>query len=360
MRFKHLLAVLSLIISVCSFAQSTFEEGGLLYMEDISDPSKMAVIVMPKQNSATGDSMYSGDVIVPASIEHDLDTYEVVGLSTSCFFNCPDLTSLEIRASLKKLPEPCIFSERVKKIILPDTLEEIPGNSIYAPNVEEIYLGKNLKTLGIEVGDVTELSIPYTIESINGLYGGKLKNLELKGDNLSTLKNVFLFSSVPTLESVSIKGKNLIIDQCFTEAENLTTLHLSGIKSIKNSFNKTNIDKLVIPEGVIEIDNSFERFNGTELTLPNSLTNLNKVFRFYPNLKIVRLGKGINSFNKYSFLHENQTIYCPWDEVPDPPHYFRKGVTFVVPKGMEAKYREAWADKLKDTETNITFREEDF
>ena len=358
MRSKHLLAVLSLIISVCSFAQSTFEEGGLLYMEDISDPSKMAVIVMPKQNPATGDSMYSGDVIVPASIEHDLDTYEVVGLSTSCFFNCPDLTSLEIRASLKKLPVPCIFGERVKKIILPDTLEEIPGYSINDVPIEEIYLGKNLKTLDMGVGYVTELSIPSTIESINGLYGGRLKNLELKGDNLSTLKNVFTYGS--TIESVSIEGKNLTIDDSFEEAENLTILHLSGIKSIKNSFNKTNIDKLVIPEGVIEIDNSFERFNGTELTLPNSLTNLNKVFRFYPNLKIVRLGKGINSLNKYSFLYKNQTIYCPWDEVPDPPYHFYEGVTFVVPKGMEAKYREAWADKLKDTKTNITFREEDF
>ena len=68
-------------------SQSTFEEGGLLYMEDLSNPSKLSVIVMPKNSPLSGyKSLYSGKIVVPSTINHDLDTYEVVGIAKMPFF----------------------------------------------------------------------------------------------------------------------------------------------------------------------------------------------------------------------------------------------------------------------------------
>ena len=365
MNIKHLLATSLLIISVNSFAQSTFEEGGLVYMEDISDPSKMAVIVMPKQNPVTQWGMYSGDVVVPASIEHDLDTYNVVGLSTMCFM-CPDLTGLDIQAPLKTLPLQCIYSEKIKKIKLPDSLEELPNSSIMTPNVEEIYFGKSLKTISGSCMqlNVTNLTIPVTIENISSSFMvcQMLKTLHLKGDNFSTLETSFI--DMPALETLSIEGRNLTIAACFgMNIEKLQTLYLSGVVAIKGAFSEINIDKLDLPEGIAEISDSFRTFNGSELTLPNSLTKLENSFYTCPNLKIVRLSKGVCSLENFC-KGNGETLYCPWNEVPEVPDLRNRPdfvMTFVVPEGMEARYREAWASSLsRMTKSNITFREEKF
>ncbi|MDE7347191.1 MAG: hypothetical protein K2N48_10700 [Muribaculaceae bacterium] len=69
-----------------SYAQSTFEENGILYMEDLSDVSKLAVIVIPKTSPIDGNNtLYSGSITIPAHVEHDLDIYEVVGIAQLAF-----------------------------------------------------------------------------------------------------------------------------------------------------------------------------------------------------------------------------------------------------------------------------------
>lgn len=334
-----------------------------MYMEDLSDPSKMAVIVMPKQNPATGWGMYSGDVTVPATIEHDLDTYEVVGLSSGCFM-CPNLTGLDIKASLKTVANASIMGDNIKSLKLPDSIEDLPISSVNVPNVEELFLGKSLKTVSLsfsQLNKLNSLNIPSSIESIETSFYtcDKLQSLEVKGDNLSLIRGSFF--GMPELESLVIGGNNLSIEGAFINIENLKQLDLSGVNKIIGSFGKINVDKLTIPEGVEEINASFLEFNGTELTLPNSLTKL-EGYSFWSckNLKTVRLGKGVCSIGNFTDTKDVE-IYCPWDEVPEVPDFHSNSkVTFVVPVGMEAKYREAWGNKLEHTNAQISFKEQNF
>ena len=53
-----------------------------MFREDLSNPAKLSVLVMPKNSpSSAYKSLYSGKIIVPSKIEHDLDSYEVVGIA---------------------------------------------------------------------------------------------------------------------------------------------------------------------------------------------------------------------------------------------------------------------------------------
>lgn len=365
---KKCIAALTLLLPTTAFAQSTFEEGGVMYMEDLSDPSKMAVIVAQNWNPATMSSKYSGDITIPATIEHDLDTYEVAGLGIGCFVGCPNLKSLTIDVPLKSLTTSVIFADNLTTLKLPDCIEEL-SSSINVKNAENIYFGKSLKKVNccfMSADKLQELNLPSTVESISISFQNcpVLKQLNLTGGNLTELESSF--GQVPMLESLSIAGKNLTIKFCFQNASNLKDVKLSGISTIKDSFNECNIDKLIIPEGITSITSSFDTFTGTELVLPNSLTELERSFYRCPNLKTIKLGKGVCNVKDFH-KGNGETIYCPWDEVPKAPYFkydANASVTFVVPIGMEAKYREAWADDLKYTNTErhekVTFREEKF
>ena len=75
--------ILLLGMPLLAQSQSTFEEDGILYMEDLSDSSKLAVYVMPKHTPMSGHrSGYIGIVSIPAKITHDLDEYEVIGITS--------------------------------------------------------------------------------------------------------------------------------------------------------------------------------------------------------------------------------------------------------------------------------------
>lgn len=474
---KPFMAAVAMVLSVTGMAQSTFEEGGLMYMEDLSDPSKMAVVVIPKKNPATFDEgMYSGNIVVPATIEHDLDTYNVIGIHQMAFYNCPNLVELDIQLPLKVL-KTYISGDNIKKIKFPDSLESFEGGSIIAPNLEELYLGKNIKSIAniSTSGKMEKLNLPESLESITNCFykNEKLKSINITGGKLSKLENSF--NSIPAVESINISGKNLDIYSLGSGGcDNLKTCVLSGEKTIsfsfqnspiielklskglveiKNSFDNFNGTELVLPEGltkisfsfkecpnleslklpeslteleresftkcpalkvlnisgplkklgsetfiecpalesftwtgdnakisfrfndcpelkecilsgVSEILSAFKKFNGTELVLPNTLSKLSgESFEESPNLKVVRMSKGVCTLGNFC-QGNGETIYCPWEEVPRLTARYHEGfsVTFVVPEGMEAKYREAWSRELKYRfkDADIKFREEKF
>lgn len=137
----YILSVASLLVFSLK-AQNTFEEGGLVFLEDLSNPQQMQVYVTQKKSPLLypGQSAYSGDIVLPSEIEHDLDQYKVVGMTPLAFMNC-EITSLDIEAPITKIDHNMIYSNTLKRIKLPSSIKLIRG--LYAPNLEEIYFGEN-------------------------------------------------------------------------------------------------------------------------------------------------------------------------------------------------------------------------
>lgn len=52
---------------------------------------------------------YSGDVVIPSTVNFDGNTYSVVALEDECFKNCKNLTSVDIPSSIKAIGVNCFY-----------------------------------------------------------------------------------------------------------------------------------------------------------------------------------------------------------------------------------------------------------
>ena len=176
---KYLLFALA-ILAFCKInAQSKFEVNGVMYQEDLSQKDKIAVCVMPKfNNSPSGEtykSRYEGDVIIPKTIEYDLDTYEVTGIAQFAFNYSDSLTSIAIEADIKTiLPSTIINCNALESIKLSDAIEEIQMSGIFiTPVLKEVKFGKGLKTIAdgnFMNTSLTEIQIPDSVIAIRGSF----------------------------------------------------------------------------------------------------------------------------------------------------------------------------------------------
>ena len=74
-----------------AFAYS-FQVNGIYYTRAGSSSSK--VVMVSNRSSLGGD--YSGDIVIPETVEYAGDTYSVQYVAQGAFINCPQLTSVEL------------------------------------------------------------------------------------------------------------------------------------------------------------------------------------------------------------------------------------------------------------------------
>ena len=176
---KYLLFALA-ILAFCKInAQSKFEVNGVMYQEDLSQKDKIAVCVVSKfNNTSSGEtykSRYEGDVIIPKTIEYDLDTYEVTGIAQFAFNNSDSLKNIVIEADVKTiLPSTIISCNALETIRLSDVVEEIQmGGIVMTPVLKKIEFGKGLKTIAdgnFANTSLTEVQIPDSVIAIRGSF----------------------------------------------------------------------------------------------------------------------------------------------------------------------------------------------
>ena len=198
---KFLFFVLAILIFCKTNAQSKFEVNGIMYQEDLSQKDEIAVCVMPKfNNSPSGEtykSHYEGDVIIPQTIEYDLDTYEVTGIAQFAFNYSDSLKSIVIEANIKTiLPATIISCRALETIKLSDAIEEIQMNGIVmVPTLKNVEFGKGLKVIANNnfcTVDLTEVQFPDSVVSIKSsfLACSKLSKIHF-GKGIKELTNSF-------------------------------------------------------------------------------------------------------------------------------------------------------------------------
>lgn len=391
MKARKFISALCVAAPMCVAAQATFEVGGIVYTEDLSDPSKLAVIVVAKKSPMImeGMSAYEGDIVIPSTVEHDLDTYQVTGLSQNAFMGS-EIESLVINDGPTKILKGCINCQKLEKLVLPSTMTSIDG--IFAPALEELTLGDNIKSIeaSFMIGlDVEALTLPTELKTINGsfvnienlaslTFGPNVKKIEDSFFNLSSLKNVSLpgslktlknsFSNCLKLESIEIQEGLQKISGCFLGIGTKELKLPKSLAVIEGSFTGypyNGLTSLVLPEGVTTVSDSFHNFsNVSSLTLPNSLTTTTDSFRGLSSLKEVHFGTGMNDINAVVHrIADLDKIYCPWATPPAAPKNLKycKALTVYVPKGTAQAYTEAWGlAEVNAREVKITIEEADF
>ena len=104
---------------------SGFEVGGLFYKT-----AKGYSMDFVEVTGNPGGGKYSGDVVVPGTVEYDGITYTVKGVGNRAFEGCGDLRKVTISEGIYKIGAYAFFAcGNLERVILPSTLENIDGSN---------------------------------------------------------------------------------------------------------------------------------------------------------------------------------------------------------------------------------------
>lgn len=329
---KKILLSIFLFCAFSSFSQITFEEGGLWYMEDLSDPSQLAAVVVPKPVSMDPNkSAYEGNITIPSEIEHDLDTYKVTSIAKNAF-NSDEIKSLEISEGIFQIAGGAINSQSLKKLSLPNSLKYI--TDVNAPSLEEIDFGDGLKKInGLVLGPVKKLKFPDSIDEISGIsQSSTVRKVTLEEVDFGfKVKKIDKFKIPYGGKTLILPGSCFSISDSFPVCDELTKLKLEeGVGEIIDSFDKTRkleyvifpkscrlisgsfnqnyLDELGFKTGIEEIINSFDTYRGDELVFPNSIKIIEGSFQNVPFVEVLKFGEGVeeikNSFDQIKRVEE--------------------------------------------------------
>lgn len=203
---------------------------------------------------------YSGDIVIPETIQIDGDTYVVTSIGSSAFNGCIALTTIDIPASVTEIEYSAFAGcSSLTYIDIPTSLTSIGDYAFFA--------------CGLEAVNISDLSawckIDFFNSTSNPLYYAH--NLYLNGDLLTHL----------TIPADITKIKN----SAFSGCSSLTSIDL--------------------PDGLTEIENNaFEYCSGlTSIELPNGLTTIRSgTFGGCTGLTSINIPAGVTSIGSSAFL----------------------------------------------------------
>lgn len=293
-----LLAVCGIIMPALANAGETafdFEVDGLRYEKTSESTVK---VVGP------GSDFRAGDLVIPAKIEADGNTYQVTAVGGTGFWGwavsekTPAITSVALPEGLEVIESGafsfCSFSG--KTLRLPSTLREIQAQAFDGSHLSGVVLPEGLEIIGerafAQCG-LKDVVIPSTVREIGG--------------------NPFAMSNLITSIRVADGNRNYDSrEDCQAIIETATGKLISGCKTTE------------IPKGVRAIgDFAFESMGMTEITIPESVAEI-----------------GINGFTNGTL----EDVYC---YRPTPPVINARSVLATpytrgvlhVPAGLAEVYR---------------------
>lgn len=273
---NYSLVILSIAFSVTMNAANIVEIGGIFY--DLK-PLKVGTATVTSDPKTVGYKQYTGNVVIPSTIEYEGNTYKVTEIDTYAFMGCSELTAVELPNGLItigfgafdgctgltiiNIPSTVTTIKKwafrdcpgLTKVCITDigTWCEIEfedyGNPLYYAH--HLYIGDE---------EITDLIIPNNVTTIcdrafNGF--SSLKSVELGSGIVSIGKYAFAWCT--SLTSIFISENVKELGSCaFFECGSLADIAISGnIEKINvSSFEKCNSLKMIqIPTGVKEIDN---------------------------------------------------------------------------------------------------------
>lgn len=232
---------------------------------------------------------YSGDVVIPESVNYDGKVYIVNAIDEKAFYNCSGLTS----------------------VIIPNTITTIGDYAFYGcSGLTSLTIGKSVASIGYD--------------AFNGC--NNLKELNWNAINCSSNGNM----STSNIESVTIGSEVEVLPNYFVSGSKITAVEIpNSVKSIgRNAFSDCNgLTSIEIPNSVTSIgicafygcselisviisnsvtsigDNVFENcYSLSNITIPNSVSSIgNYVFRYCNNLKSITIPNSVSSIGKYAF-----------------------------------------------------------
>ena len=276
---KILKGLFTALLLVCSIGMAKAEEVTI-------DGIKYDVVTKAKQAKVISGGNYSGDIVIPETVEHNGVIYSVTSIGDWAFDYCSGLTSIEIPNSVTSIGSSAFgMCYGLTSITIPSSVTSIGGSAFSGCyRLTSITIPNSVTSIGEEAFDgckgLTSITIPNSVTSI-GWYAFS---------GCSGLTSVVIGNSVTSIGKGAFKA-------------------CSGLTSI------------TIPNSVTSI--GYAAFAGcsglTSFEIPNSVTSIeNYAFYGCSRLTSITIGTGVERIGSEAFAKcENlANVYCLATSVP--------------------------------------------
>ncbi len=329
---RALLLSLAVLLSLPMLAEQV-EIDGINY--ELITKVKQATVI------AKNRGKYSGDIVIPESVEYRGTTCRVTSIGDKAFYDCSGLTSVTIGNRVTNVGGQAFYGcSSLTSVTIPNSVTSIGeyafcgcsgltsvtiGNSVTSIGNEAFRFCKELTS--VHIFDIAAwCNIDFANDDSNPLSyayhlyvnGEEVKDLIIPNSVTSIGKYAFYCCSA--LTSVTIpKSVTSIGNGAFEGCYGLTSVHISDIAAWCNiEFHYTNplsfahhlylngeeVKDLVIPNSVTSIGNyAFDSCSGlTSVTIPNSVTSIGGgAFSCCSGLTSVTIPNSVTSIGESAF-----------------------------------------------------------
>ena len=314
---KQLTLTLMMLLVAASSSAVEVEIGGLWY--EVLSKTKVAKVIQYKNNNK-----YSGDIVIPSTVEYNGDNYSVTSIGEYAFW-CSGLTSITIPNSVTSIGDGAfrgcsgitsiVVEERNAVYDSRDNCNAIikSEDNVLIVGCQNTNIPNSVTSIGgnafRDCSGLTSVTIPNSVTSI-GPYAF---------DNCSGITSVSIpnsvtsigseaFSGCSSLTSVTIPNSVTSIgDGAFYGCSGLTSVTIpNGVTSIGKSVfcGCCGLTSVTIPNGVTSIGS--EAFRGcsglTSVTIPNSVTSIGDgVFQLCSGLTSINFPDVLTSIGYSAF-----------------------------------------------------------
>ena len=241
---------------------------------------------------AKSSAKYSGEVVIPESVEHEGAVYSVTSIGDDAFYECFGLTSVTIPNSVTSIGSSAFsWCSGLTSVTIPNSVTSI-GNNAFS-----------------RCSGLTSVTIPNSVTSIrsHAFYGcSGLTSVTIP--NSVTSIEYDAFSGCSGLTSVTIPNSVTSIgDGAFYECSGLTSVTIpNSVTSIGGEAFRgcSGLTSVTIGNSVTSIgDAAFYSCKGlTSVTIPNSVTSIgNCAFQYCSGLTSVTIGNSVTSIGGSAF-----------------------------------------------------------
>ncbi len=249
--------------------------GGIPFYYILHPDNKTAVVTCKLPTNEQNEYSYSGDIVIPETVNSDGVEYTVTSIGSYAFRYCSGLTSLTIPNSVTSIGIRSIqYCPNLTTLTIPGsvtTIKDFAFNN--CEGLTTVTLSEGIQSIGNAVfgGDIrlTSLTIPKSVTSIGNypLWGCEaLTSLEVESGNAK-------YDSRGGCNAIIETETNTLIQGC-----NVTVIP-SDVKAIgiRAYYHFTGLTGITLPDGLEVIDeNAFQDCsNLTAVVIPSSVTSIN-------------------------------------------------------------------------------------
>ncbi len=276
------------------------EVDGIYY--NLNEEDKTASVTFKGDNVFSYENEYTGDVVIPETINVNGTQYQVTSLGICCFYQCSGLTSITIPSSVTSLVNSCFYEcSGLISITIPNSVTNLGA-----------YCFKGCTGL-------TSITIPNSVTSLgDGCFFWCSGLTSITIPNSVTSLGWACFSDCSGLESITVEDGNSVYDSrdnCNAIIQTNTNCMVAGCKNtiIPNSVTSLGVDcfyycsgltSITIPNSVTSLGSScFQSCSGlTSITIPNSVTSLSYgCFCDCSSLTSITIPNSVTSLGDYCF-----------------------------------------------------------